>query len=170
MRIYNVRIVEPKYRTVTAPSRLIPGEGRMAKKLWIVALTAACAHTTRTAPVAPPATDAIACGGECWNRAVVWIATHSYAKLRVTTGEVLETEGYASGPGRAMGQDISSRYSPYSFQVTRHDDTISMIARGSSHCPPIADDLRAAFYKYVTTGVDVLAGTALPVSWRLCAK
>jgi hypothetical protein len=138
------------------------------RSIALLVLLAACAHSgsRATLPVASASrSDAIACADPvCWNRAVVWLGVHSYTGLQVNDGNRLETYGYAQ-------QEASLYNASYAFLITRtKEGRIWMDARGSLRCPTIRDELRAALYRYLLTGDDVLVTTQPPESWQYCVK
>lgn len=106
-----------------------------------------------------PAVDAgpVTCDTGCkvaWQRSQFWIAKHSLMKIQTATDVLVQTYN----PTKATDQT-------YGFTVTREPmggekyriTLETSCANQYNGCSPIADDVKAAFYYYVATGVDVLA-------------
>ena len=108
--------------------------------------------------VAPPETTAVCEYGACkeyWERAQVWVAHHSLWTIQTATDVLIQTGSPGAG-------DLG-----YAFTVTRdplgegrYRIVVDPYCAGTagSDCTPSPRDVARAFYHYVLTGEDVLAG------------
>lgn len=138
------------------------------RRILLLGLVVACAPVTpapMTAALAPVAAipapvecDVASCP-ERWQRAQAWIARHSRWKIRAATDVMIETFN-------PTGDDVER--ATYGFQALRYPVEagryrISLKAICGSpspliRCDPKSADVERAFYHFVATGTDVLAG------------
>jgi len=131
-------------------------------KVWgaiaIAAALAGCAATISPriqANLAQAQDRPVPCADTCklqWERAQLWLVQHSAWKLQMATDVVLQTYN-------PPAHDVT-----YGFQVTRtpagsgYVIALQLVCGNMYGCDPLPADVRRAFYHYVATGDDLLAG------------
>lgn len=134
---------------------------KWAVGLCFAGLLIGCASTgssihTALAPAIESGVTEADCDTTCseqWQRAQLWLAKHSKWKIQTATDAIIQTFN-------PTGYDPS-----YGFSVTkeplgggRYRITMELACGNPFGCSPKSEDVRAAFYYYVQTGNDLLAG------------
>jgi hypothetical protein len=133
-------------------------EVAMKRVFWCaIALGAvACVHATPLSLGPATGTGPVVCDSGCaseWQRAQLWVAKHSRWKIQTATDVLLQTYN-------------PSGYEPtYGFTATKeplvggkYRISLAMDCGNPLGCDSRREDIQAAFYYYVATGNDVLAG------------
>lgn len=105
----------------------------------------------------------VECQSACkpeWERAQLWLAAHSRWKLQLVTDVMLQTYS-------PVDSEVS-----YGFVATKtpkpdgYTINLGLVCGNPLGCDPSAAAVRGAFYRYVRTGEDVLAGVPVLGSIR----
>lgn len=125
----------------------------------VVVLASGCASTITPklqAVLVNAPTGPVACADTCkteWERAQLWITNHSKWKVQTATDVVISTYN-------PPNYDVS-----YGFTITReplgegkYRISMGLMCGNPLGCDPEPNEVRRAFYQYISTGNDALVG------------